>query len=244
MRHRNPVTQACPELVWEPAASTVSGGYGQLHLWKWTHSESPQMPRADWDLLAPEEQERARQGAQPGFRARFVANRAWIRRILGGYLHVAPEHLIFGCGPQGKPYLTNPCAPVHFNFTHSGAVALLAVGWESALGVDLEQVRPRQYLLAIARRLFSPSQAQYLETLPEPERLGAFYALWTGLEAGIKARGTGLFNQIPTSIVLGSFAMRRWHFIPHGGFIACLAAEGSCPAPSNWRAYCPSSDWA
>jgi|GEM_PF-5096497 len=89
----------------------------------------------------------------------------------------------------GKPFL----ADLHFNWSHSHDVALLAVSGAAAVGVDLEVVRPHAYREAIARRFFGPQ----LQAALTPDRDRAFLYAWTYYEAWIKAHGGSLWQPPP-----------------------------------------------
>ncbi|EQD33870.1 4'-phosphopantetheinyl transferase [mine drainage metagenome] len=46
--------------------------------------------------------------------------------------------------------------------------------------------------MALAQRHFTAAETDILHSLPEAERLQAFYALWTAKEAVLKAAGVGI----------------------------------------------------
>src|SRR6185503_3235317 len=98
-------------------------------------------------------------------------------------------------GPHGKPALRegNPLG-LRFSLAHSGERALVAVGRERELGVDLERLREGVDHGAIAERFFPPDEAARLRRLPEGRRAAAFFAAWVCHEARLKAQGTGLFT--------------------------------------------------
>jgi len=164
-------------------------------------------------------------------RVQFLRIRLTRRRILGGYLGIAPERVLFGQGPQGKPYIAWPQPAPHFNLTHSGPLCLLAVCWDGELGLDLEQIRPRSGALAIAQRLFASGVAAQLTGAPAEMQTALFHYHWTRLEAGVKARGGGLFepaSRNPSGLTFMSF-------VPAPGFQGCIAARKALPSPAHWR---------
>jgi 4'-phosphopantetheinyl transferase len=113
--------------------------------------------------------------------------------ILADCLGVHVHALAMDVGEHGKPTLAAPFAHVGFSWSHSGEQALLAAGAGLRnVGVDLERVRPRPRLLALARRFFAAEEADLLEATPAAEQLHAFLALWTAKEAVLKAHGGGL----------------------------------------------------
>ena len=136
---------------------------------------------------------------------------------------VAPEVLR---GAHGKPYFASPFDTVGFSWSHSGTMALLAVGRGPAgfeLGVDVEVLRPRPRALELARRFFAPSESALLEALPEAERLKTFLALWTAKEAVLKAHGGGL-----------SYGLHRAAFSLADGEVVAESFEGEIAPAASW----------
>lgn len=146
-----------------------------------------------WDLLSPEEQERALRFRFERDRDHYTIGRGSMRCILGRYLGVHPAALAFGYGAHGKPELTQPSGTVlQFNLSHSHRVALLAVTADRAVGVDIEGVHRDVGDEQVARRFFSRSEVETLQALPSEERRAAFFRCWTRKEAYLKARGDGI----------------------------------------------------
>jgi 4'-phosphopantetheinyl transferase len=144
--------------------------------------------------LDADERARAARFVFPRDARRFRVARGTLREILGGYLGVAPDAVRFVYAAAGKPALAAPFAEagVAFNVSHSGEVALYAIGGQGRIGVDIEQVRPLDDLEALAARNFSAAEQRALLALPPPAREPAFFACWTRKEAFIKALGDGL----------------------------------------------------
>lgn len=119
------------------------------------------------------------------------------------------ESYIFERKPQGKPWL--PSHPeIYFNISHSGNLAVCAVG-ESPLGVDIERVRP--FKDNLLRKVLSYQEQEMFEKMEmsEEERQKLFFRLWTLKESFVKADGCGI--RIPLGEVSFSFEQ--------GGQIRC-----------------------
>ncbi len=116
--------------------------------------------------------------------------RGALRLILGHALDRPSSEISFRLGPHGKPHLTD--ADLHFNVSHSGDLALIALSTETTLGVDIEQERPLKDLFALAKRHFSPTERATLRALPRELQGPAFFRCWSRKEAFIKAIGLGL----------------------------------------------------
>lgn len=145
---------------------------------------------ADDSVLDAAEKHRASRFRFEMHRRRFIAARHALRVILAGYLDTDPGGLRFAYGDQGKPSIEGHS--LHFNLSHSGDSAALAVSTTREVGLDIEEMRPAQDLLEVARNFFAPTEVDAIAALPEPQRPQAFYRCWTRKEAYIKARGEGL----------------------------------------------------
>ncbi len=140
-------------------------------------------------LLSPEELARAQTFKRN--QHHFLATRALMRKVLSRYMGLPSASLEFARSEQGKPYLTNVSHPLYFNLSHSGNFAALAVSAVGEIGVDIETIRPRNYL-AIAERYYHAHELHQLLALHEAEREQLFFKLWTLKEAFFKATGGGI----------------------------------------------------
>ncbi len=141
-------------------------------------------------LLSPDEGARADRFRFARDRRRFVVARAALRRLLGAALGQAPGRVVLLAGPEGKPELAGH--PVHFNLSHSGDLAAIALCRDAELGVDIEQIRPLDDLDGLIATTCSPREAAALAALAPFRRREAFFRVWTRKEAYLKALGTGL----------------------------------------------------
>ena len=130
------------------------------------------------------------------------------------------------CGhpSHGRPVIAG--VPLSFNVSHSGPLALVAVLERDArVGVDVEVVRSRGRLDALARRIFdSDEYAAWLDRDDPDARLRAFFEMWTVKEAVLKARGVGIttaLREVPHHP--DGWTVAR--FSPRDGFVAALAAD-------------------
>lgn len=148
--------------------------------------------------LSPDEQARAKQFRFPQHQQHFIAARGFLRKILSHYLNEAPETIVFAYGSHKKPFIPNQ--PIQFNLAHSGDFALLAVGYEHPLGVDIEMTQA-QAKMDIAQRFFSREEITYLQHLSGNEQRDAFYQVWARKEAVVKAIGTGIQQSLASFTV-------------------------------------------
>jgi 4'-phosphopantetheinyl transferase len=169
------------------APGSVRLAPGEVHVWAIPLTGEPEQFQ---DLLSATERARSERFRFLDHRRRHVIAHGCMRVILGGCAGADPAVLEIAIGTRGKPFL--PRYPhLHFNLSHSGHLALLAVG-DRELGVDVEKLRHLESLQDIARRHFSQAEFEALCSLPEDRQLQGFYRLWTRKEAYIKAVGVGL----------------------------------------------------
>ncbi len=149
---------------------------------------------SDRAVLSVSEHERAAALRTDELRAEFVASRAFLRRLLGRRLGVAPEDVPLGEGPAGKPELAAPRRDrLRFSTSRSGGLALFAVTVGREVGVDIEVLRADGDELAIERRFLAPAEQARLASPAGAERLRAVTRYWARKEAFLKAAGVGLW---------------------------------------------------
>jgi len=146
--------------------------------------------------------------------------RAPLRGLLGTYLGRVAAGVVLTEGAHGKPELadTDPGQwagsgrALEFNWSHSGAYALVALSSGPALGVDVERLGRKLPALELARRYFDPAEAKVLASLPPSVRGHAFMGLWCAKEAVLKALGRGLaygLHRLSVASVGGQLQLRR-----------------------------------
>lgn len=174
-------------------------GSGELHLWRFPLA-LPEARRAGAEaLLAGDEIERLGRLRTAALRQRFLASRSGLRRILAAHLGADPQGLEFRTNRLGKPELATAAGVgsaegVHFNLSHSGEVAVVAVHRPGRVGVDVETGGPALDPERLARRALSEEERRCWRSLPAGERRRAFLLAWTRKEAWLKAVGEGVFT--------------------------------------------------
>ncbi len=163
-----------------------------VHLWRLdldAHHHA-----SDLDLLDALERARAARFHFDHHRRRFIAHRAWLRRLLGLYLERAPATIEFGLTANDKPVLAPAMAApaLEFNLSHSDNIVLCALGGGAALGVDMERRRDINDALEIGARHFGPREFAWVRDGTQDELMTRFFTVWTRKEAFIKATGEGL----------------------------------------------------
>ena len=161
----------------------------EVHVWK---TDFARPISSVFDLLDPQEQERASRFKVDAARKQFIISHAFLRLVLERYLGIAPRDLRFRVAAYGKPEL-DAVTDLRFNLSHTEGTALLAVARDRRVGVDVERVRENLHALELADRFFSSSEAAWLRSQPTAQQIPSFFACWTAKEAYIKAHGNGFF---------------------------------------------------
>lgn len=100
-------------------------------------------------------------------------------------------------GPYNKPYLTN--GPF-FSISHCKTAVAVAVDDEYEVGIDIESIRHADE--ALIQRTMNEQEQELIRQAQESDRM--FTTFWTQKEAVLKARGTGLVDELP--LVLSSLS--------------------------------------
>lgn len=226
-----------PRGTWSIPHGLLELPVGEIHLWLADLEPNRHALPLLEPRLAPEERAQAARFRFPLDRDRYILAHASLRAILGRYLTVPPEQLVFRYGHQGKPELAS--GGIHFSLSHSHDLVVCAIAASGPLGVDIELVRPG-VAEALAGSL-SPASRHMLDALPRPSRREAFFQGWTRMEAHAKAVGEGLGNGLesfhlfldPSNSVLlppprSTDGPQRWwfhDFSPREGYCGALAAQ-------------------
>jgi 4'-phosphopantetheinyl transferase len=195
----------------------------EVHSWCVSLDVPPETSASFYATLSQDERNRSARFRFARDRRRFIAARGVLRALLGRYLGTRPGRIRFAYNAFGKPELSPEFGGrLRFNLSHSAGLALIAITTETAVGVDLEYIRPQPDYAEIARSVFSAAEVDELNRLPSHLYPQAFLRCWTRTEAYVKARGEGLAMPSPS-------LPRGWSLYtlqPAPGYIGALAVEG------------------
>jgi 4'-phosphopantetheinyl transferase len=171
--------------------------------------------------LSADELARANRFRFEGDRVRWSRARSWLRMLLSTYTGCEPGDLGFSYGNYGKPAL-QPFTGIHFNLSHSGDWAMLAVTRSVPVGADIERMRTNVDMASLLTRLH---ETDLPNTQPE------LYQAWTRREAKSKAAGGALMDQPADDIC-------AIDVIAPDGYAASVALVGFKPAVTYRDTYC------
>jgi len=186
-------TSSRHQASWSQAPSMLTFPTNRVDIWK-VCLDQPASSGSEATVLSSDENARASRFHFEKDRIHFTRCRSALRFRLAAYLAIPAERIHFEYLASGKPQLAanqNPRA-LQFNVSHSANLALIAIGSEHKLGVDIEKIRSDVDTAALAERFFSLRERAGLRALPDYLRAPGFFACWTRKEAFLKATGDGL----------------------------------------------------
>lgn len=209
-----------------------------VHIWQLSVKRSVSYEKF-YPQLSQDEQKRARRFVHAHHQQFFIASRFFLRAVLANYVDVRPESLSFAYSEYGKPSLTD-LPELQFNLSHSHQQAILAVGKQTTIGIDIEYLREMDNLLALSERFFSKNEVKYLRSLSKSQQNTAFFQLWTAKEAYLKATGEGVraledievnwFDKRFKDRRLSAQALKQWHLLPivvNANYLSNLAIKSA-----------------
>jgi 4'-phosphopantetheinyl transferase len=171
-----------------------------IHIWTVELDLSHQQVEDFGQFLTAQERQRAAKFINPIHGNRWTIARGYLRQILGKYINLTPDAIVFNYGQQGKPAVE--AQDIQFNLSHSADRAVYAISAKHPVGIDLEQIHPLP-AADLVDRFFSSAEQTIFHSLPVDLQQAAFFHAWTQKEAYLKACGTGLSTplaQIEVSI--------------------------------------------
>ncbi|KAG0591797.1 hypothetical protein KC19_1G202800 [Ceratodon purpureus] len=190
------------------------------------------------NLLSSDEQKKILEANNVKTQNERLLARTLVRTTLARYGMVDPSSLRFTTNKFGKPKVIWPSQvegnnswrpnSLCFNLSHTQSLLACAVTIDSEVGIDVEEKDRKlsRNLMALARRRFSPEEADWLSRFEDPtQQQQRFMQLWTLKEAYVKALGTGISE---TPLKDFSFALK-----PSFHAQTCLERAVNCTAHSQ-----------
>jgi 4'-phosphopantetheinyl transferase len=166
----------------------------EVHLWYFSFSRPVTEVEGLVKLLSREECRRISQFRRSELRTQYILCHGVLRMIIGGYSGIDPGDVAFEYGPLGKPRISGLLEDggIEFNMAHSRDLCVYALNLRSRIGIDIEYLSSFPEMEAVASRIFGSKTHEIWQSLPEEEKIRAFYNGWTRKEAFLKGLGTGL----------------------------------------------------
>ena len=153
---------------------------GRVDVWR-VRLDEPGTAGSEASVLSPDEIARAGRFHFEKDRTRFTRCRSALRRILADYSSIPANEIRFEYLTSGKPQPATELNPrlLQFNVFHSANMALIAMGSERRLGVDIEKGRADVDTTALAERFFSLRERGGIEAFAGSSSCVGFFACWT-----------------------------------------------------------------
>lgn len=186
-----------PQKVARRVRRVLGANADAVHCCSWfNHPTRAEVDRL-FDLLSKDERDRALAFRFDCDRRRYVGCRGWLREFLGAYLECDPQLLGFRYSERGKPHVADEATGLCFNISHSADLACIIIGRGGKVGVDVEEIRPFESLIEVARFFLPADEVERLKHSSEDNATQRFFQLWTSKEALLKATGEGLVDDLP-----------------------------------------------
>ena len=168
----------------------------QVHIWSHTlHFDDPFLREAPY-MLSDDELSRATRYHHERDKRVYESGHVLIRKVLAHYTSLDPAKLVLTPVVNRKPELMNAPFKIHFNITHSGHKILVAVGFSSDVGVDVEKSLTDFDTDGFSEANYHPNEVAHLKKLSGKEETDYFYTVWTRKEAWLKLTGEGINDQL------------------------------------------------
>jgi 4'-phosphopantetheinyl transferase len=193
------------EPAWTISPRKLRLGRNEVHVWKFNLDDSPETTTVLLKLLSEKERGQALRFHHTRDRSGYVVSHGMMRMLLGGYLGVQPEAINFAVTADGKPYLP-PLpgrAPISFNLSHSGKLAVIGIASGLEIGIDIEFVDMDFPIADAVRQVLTDTEFDAVASLPDQLRIPEFYRCWTMKEAYLKGVGTGIAREMNSFEVSG-----------------------------------------
>lgn len=225
------------EDAWLISSETRLLKEGEIHVWRASLDQDDLSAETLFNILSSDERQRSDKFRFDKDRKRFIMSRGILRKILSGYLHKSPDQICFSYGNFGKPALIAG-AGLSFNLSHSQGLALYAVTRNREIGIDIEAINENVAIQRIAKKVLTPSETSFLNSLVPRLRPAVFYRYWTRREAFVKASGKGLSVSNEEMAVSLDPRKKKWSYISLPvifGYAAAIAVEGSISNIRCWQ---------
>lgn len=153
-----------------------------------------------WELLNPDELQRAEAYRQPVDQQRFVWGVAMSRLLVAARYGLPATEVVISrtcadCSrPHGKPQIVG--YDIHCSISHAGDAVGIAITEAGPVGLDIEKID--NSISVPENMVLTDSERSVLNELPVAQRTEALLRYWVRKEAVLKATGEGLRRPMTT----------------------------------------------
>ncbi|HEX5001324.1 MAG TPA: 4'-phosphopantetheinyl transferase superfamily protein [Bacteroidia bacterium] len=169
---------------------------GEVHIWTHViHYDDPFLRQAPF-MLSQDEMGRAARYHFEKDRRVYESAHVFIRKVLAHYVSLDPVALQLSPLVNTKPQLLNAPFHIHFNISHSGNRILVAIGFDSDVGIDLEKIMNDFDMDGFAEANYHANELELFRQLKGDDETLYFYTIWTRKEAWLKLTGEGINDKL------------------------------------------------
>lgn len=182
----------------------------QVHAWVGKISALRNLHLLENIYLSLEEETRKQRFATDPLRQNFFYSHAILRVLLGRYLHICPNEIMYRYGMHQKPFIQlkrrrerRQREAFTFNMSHSKDCFAYAFSSLDAIGIDIEECgREVASLENLSDYICHEKEKNRQQaTICLEEKKMHFFRLWTAKEAFLKMLGRGLGDHLPSIYV-------------------------------------------
>lgn len=215
---------------------TPAGAPAELDVWLLELALGRGGLKALLPWLSEQEQARCLRYRRGEDRMRYAATRAVLRHMLAHRLDCPLQDIALVFNAFGKPGLAPHLLErqgLHFNVSHAGKYAVIALSSLGSVGVDIEAITSVDQIWPMETGLTDVEQ-RYCR---EGEGAEAFFRIWCGKEAVLKGLGVGISQHLSSvsvvpdtehgysvALPMGNPPVQAWQLQAPAGFAAALAA--------------------
>ncbi len=168
---------------------------GDVHVWQL-------MPDHDFvQFLPPYERVRYDDISHAENKAGYAMSQGGLRRITSFYMERDWREVHVQRRLHGKPYVE---AAPEFNLSHTVGQVFAAFA-PHEVGLDIESINRNVHAVDLARKFFSPTEAEDIASRPEAERNARFLRYWVCKESSVKLSGDGIYHGLrDVEVTLGT----------------------------------------
>lgn len=214
---------------------TPAGAPAELDVWLLELALGRGGLKALLPWLFEQEQARCLRYRRGEDRMRYAATRAVLRHMLAHRLDCPLQDIALVFNAFGKPGLAPHLLErqgLHFNVSHAGKYAVIALSSLGSVGVDIEAITSVDQIWPLETELTDVEQ-RYCR---EGEGAEAFFRIWCGKEAVLKGLGVGISQHLSSvsvvpdtehgysvALPMGNPPVQAWQLQAPAGFAAALA---------------------
>jgi phosphopantetheinyl transferase len=156
-------------------------------------------------------------------RKQFITGRALVNHAMQ---HVGLDYQPVTTDKKGIPsIISGDCS-----ISHTGQCVVVSVTTENAIGIDIETITQRDFLI-LAQYYFHHTEQQVIETLPQDQRALEFYKIWTIKEALAKSKKQSVLPLLNknASTIIAHDNLHLWHTYTNDHYLSLISLDPTPP---------------